>query len=80
VEVYVTPWGTLTSVVDDFIDDETAILMDPEYVAMKYAQPFETKPLSEGGFYTKRGLQVECTVAALNTFASGFVDNIITGP
>jgi hypothetical protein len=78
VEVYKTPWGTLTQVVDDFIDPNTAILLDSEYVAMKYAQPFMTKPLSEGGFYTKRGLQVECTVAALNTFASGFVDSIIS--
>ena len=77
VEIYKTPWGTLTSVVDDFIDPETCILMDSEYVAMKYAQPFQTKPLSEGGFYTKRGLLVETTVAALNTFASGFIDNII---
>ena len=78
VEVYQTPWGTLTSVVDDFIDSNSAILLDPEYVSMKYAQPFESKPLSEGGFYTKRGLQVECTVAALNTFASGLIDNIHT--
>jgi hypothetical protein len=78
VEVYKTPWGTLTSVVDDFIDQNTAILLDSEYVAMKYLQPFKTKPLSEGGFYTKRGLLVETTIAALNTFASGYVDNINT--
>ena len=30
VEVYKTPWGTLTSVVDDFIDVESALLMDSE--------------------------------------------------
>ena len=78
VEVYKTPWGTLTSVVDDFIDVETAILMDNEYGAMKYASAFQTKPLAESGFYTKRGLFVETTVAALNTFASGFIDDIIT--
>lgn len=78
IEVYKTPWGTLTAVVDDFIDTETAILMDSEYVAMKYALPFSTKPLAEGGFYTKRGLQVEVCVAALNTFASGFIDDILT--
>lgn len=76
VEVYQTPWGTLTSVVDDFTDAASVMLMDSEYVAMKYAQPFMTKPLSEGGFYTKRGLQVETTVAALNTFASGLIDNL----
>ena len=45
---------------------------------MKYAIPFSTKPLSEDGFFTKRGLQVECCIAALNTFATGMVDDIIT--
>lgn len=78
VEMYKTPWGTLTSVVDDFIDPESALLMDPEYVAMKYAQPFQTKPLAEAGFYEKRGLLVETTIAPLNVFASGYVDNILT--
>lgn len=78
IEVYRTPWGTLTSVVDDFIDPESALLMDSEYVAMKYLQPFQSKPLAEGGFYTKRGLLVETCIAALNTFATGYVDEIIT--
>lgn len=78
IEVYRTPWGTLTAVVDDFIDPQTAILMDSEYVAMKYLQPFQTKPLAEGGFYTKRGLLVETTIAALNNTASGFIDDIIS--
>jgi hypothetical protein len=78
VEMYRTPWGTLTCVVDDFIDPQTAILLDPEYVAMKYLQPFHSKPLAEGGFYTKRGLQVETCIAALNTFASGYIDDIIS--
>ena len=78
VETYQTPWGVLTAVQDDFIDPQTCILLDPEYAAMKYLQPFQTKPLAEGGFYTKRGLLVECTVAALNTGASGFIDNIIS--
>jgi len=78
VEVYQTPWGTLTMVVDDFIDSNSAILMDPEMVAMKYAQPFESKALGEAGFYSKRGLQVECTIASLNTFASGLIDHIHT--
>jgi hypothetical protein len=78
VEMYKTPWGTLTCVVDDFIDPESAILLDPDYVAMKYLQPFHSKPLAEAGFYTKRGLQVECCIAALNTFASGYIDEIHT--
>lgn len=78
VEVYKTPWGTLTSVQDDFIDPNSALLLDNEYLEMKYMQSFHSKPLSEGGFYTKRGLLAELTPAVLNTFASGMVDNIIT--
>lgn len=76
VEVYKTPWGTLTSVQDDFIDPNSALLLDNEFIEMKYMQGFHTKPLSEGGFYTKRGMLVEMTPAVLNQFASGVIDNI----
>tara|TARA_R110002020_G_scaffold445445_1_gene657344 strand:- start:1353 stop:2288 length:936 start_codon:yes stop_codon:yes gene_type:complete len=78
IEVYKTPWGTLTSVQDDFIDPNSALLLDNEYIEMKYMQGFHSKPLAEGGFYTKRGLLVEMTPAVLNTFASGLIDNIIS--
>ncbi len=83
VDFYESDFGVTQIIATRFMGSNqararTAFIYDPEYWAMAYLQPFQTKPLADTGHSIKRLLWCEWTLVCKNEEASGVAADLTT--
>lgn len=78
VDVYVSDFGEVKIMADLFSREQTALLLDPNYLEMAYLRPFKQEQLAKTGDSEKSHILTEVTVAVLNEAAHGKVVGLTT--
>ncbi len=77
-DVYVSDFGELQIVPSRFSRDRSALVIDPEMMAVSYLRPFETNDLARTGDSEKKQLLVEYTLEMRNEAAHAVVADLTT--
>lgn len=80
-DVYVSDFsgqGGIKVIADLFSREQTALLLDFNYLEMGYLRPFMTEQLAKTGDSEKRHILTECTIKVLNQAAHGKVVGLTT--
>lgn len=77
-DVYVGDFGQVVIVPNRFKRDNTALLLDTEYLSIAYLRPFKTIELAPTGDAYKRQLLVEYGLKVHNHNAQGIVADLLT--
>lgn len=77
-DVYVGDFGEVTIVPNRFKRDNTALILDPEYLGIAYLRNFQTIELARTGDAEKRELLVEYGLKVHNHNAQGIVADLTT--
>ena len=75
-DVYLSDFGSLSTVPDRFMRTRDALLIDPEYMALSYLRPFQTNDLAKTGDSEKTQLLCEFTLEMRNEAASAIVADL----
>ena len=75
-DVYLSDFGSLSTVPDRFMRTRDALLIDPEYMALSYLRPFQTNDLAKTGDSEKTQLLCEFTLEVRNEAASAIVADL----
>lgn len=78
IDVYVSDYGEVKFVPDRFSRARDCLLLDPEFAAVAYLRPFETKDLAKTGDTTRKQILVELTLEMRNEAAHGGVYDLTT--
>jgi len=76
VDVYVSDFGTLDIVPNRFQRERDVFVLDPEYWAVDYLDPYHVENKAETGDARKRFLVVDYTLRATQQLSSGIVADI----
>lgn len=80
-DVYVSDFsgnGGIKVIADLFSREQTALLIDFDYVEVAYLRPFMTEQLAKTGDSEKRHILTECTLKVLNQAAHGKIVGLTT--
>lgn len=75
-DVYLSDFGSLSTVPCRFMRTRDALLLDPEYAAIAYLRPFATNDLAKTGDSEKTQLIAEFTLEMRNEAAHGIVADL----
>jgi hypothetical protein len=75
-DVYLSDFGSLSTVPDRFMRTRDALLLDPEYAALAYLRPFQTNDLAKTGDSEKTQLLAEFTLEMRNEAAHAIVADL----
>lgn len=78
ISVYVSDYGEHRIVANRFSRDRSVLVIDTKYWAMSFLRPFRETPLAKTGDADKRLMNVEYTLLAYNSSASGIVADLTT--
>jgi hypothetical protein len=79
-DLYQSDFGILQLVADRFLrsDDREVLVLDPEYAALAYLRPFQTKDLAVNGDSERSQIIAELTLEMRNEAAHGIVADLNT--
>ena len=76
-DVYLSDFGTISVVPNRFLQSsDTAFVLDPEYAAVAYLRPFQTKELAKTGDSDKTQVLCEYTLEIKNEAAHGIIADL----
>lgn len=75
-DVYLSDFGSLSTVPNRFMRTRDALLLDPEYAALAYLRPFQTNDLAKTGDSEKTQLLAEFTLEMRNEAAHAIVADL----
>jgi hypothetical protein len=74
VDIYVSPFGSVSIVPNRFLQANTALVLDTEYWSRAVLRPMQTIQLSRTGDSDKRQMLTELTLVCKSDIASGKID------
>jgi hypothetical protein len=74
VDVIISPFGQVSTVVNRFLDANTCLVLDTEYWSRAVLRPAQTINLAPTGDSTKRQMVTELTLVCEHDEASGMID------
>jgi hypothetical protein len=79
-DLYQSDFGILSLIPDRFLrsEDREVLILDPEYAALAYLRPFQTKDLAVNGDSERSQLIAELTLEVRNEAAHGIVADLNT--
>jgi hypothetical protein len=79
-DLYQSDFGILQLIPDRFMrsSDRDVLILDPEYAALAYLRPFQTKDLAVSGDSERSQLLAELTLEVRNEAAHGIVADLNT--
>jgi hypothetical protein len=79
-DLYQSDFGILSLIPDRFLrsEDREVLILDPEYAALAYLRPFQTKDLAVNGDSERSQLLAELTLEVRNEAAHGIVADLNT--
>jgi len=79
-DLYQSDFGILQLIADRFLrsDDREVLVLDPEYAALAYLRPFQTKDLAVNGDSERSQIIAELTLEMRNEAAHGIVADLNT--
>lgn len=76
VDIYVSPFGSVSIVPNRFLQANTALVLDTEYWSRAVLRPMQTIQLSRTGDSDKRQMLTELTLVCKSDIASGKIDTL----
>jgi hypothetical protein len=74
VDIYVSPFGSVSIVPNRFLQANTALVLDTEFWSRAVLRPMQTIQLSRTGDSDKRQMLTELTLVCKSDIASGKID------
>jgi len=77
-DVYMSDFGSISTVPSRFMRSRDALVLDPEYAAVAYLRPFQTNELAKAGDAEKTQILAELTLEMRNEAAHGIAADLST--
>ena len=77
-DVYMSDFGSISTVPSRFMRARDALVLDPEYAAVAYLRPFQTNELAKAGDAEKTQILAELTLEMRNEAAHGIAADLST--
>ena len=77
-DVYMSDFGSISTVPSRFMRARDALVLDPEYAAVAYLRPFQTNELAKAGDAEKTQILAELTLEMRNEAAHGIAADLAT--
>lgn len=78
VDVYVSDFGEMSVVPDRYLRSRDVLVFDPDFWALHYLRPVQSRELAKTGDNITQQIIVEYTLAALNEKSSGIIRDLTT--